>query len=457
MKLRFPFLNWRNALATALVFFSLASFAQEFTPAASFPSFDERARAGRTLSVVFFGGSLTWGDGASDSRRTSFCALLENYLKEKYPQSHFVFHNAAVGGTGSKLGMFRVERDVLAHKPDLVFIDFTIEDKLAGTDRETLASYERILRDLIYEGVPVVEILIGTKYYFGSDWKHLGPPRFRDHLEMGNLYHTGIGNSFPVIQGFLRNELRSRDQIWLADEAQPSDLGHRFIYEASRDGLEAAIYDKRICNLPIDPVFADEYKNRFQFFPTSSQLPAGWSVAKTLRPTPETVEVANRWKNEVAFCDVSARESVKPIQLSFNGTFLGVLGEADENGLGFKVWVDGHPMLYKERPKDEVWPTSSVPFGGGERFFWHEISDKLKPGRHTVEILPVFSENKKGVKRSLRISSVQGTLRIQEDGQEATNTAEPDLIKKGALRIESICVAGPDIDSAQTISAGATQ
>jgi acyl-CoA thioesterase I len=33
-----------------------------------------------------------------------------------------------IGGTGSQFAAFRLERDVFARKPDLVFIDFTIND-----------------------------------------------------------------------------------------------------------------------------------------------------------------------------------------------------------------------------------------------------------------------------------------------------------------------------------------
>ena len=85
----------------------------------------------------------------------------------------------------------------------------------------------------------------------------------------------------------------------------------------------------------------------------------------------------------------SARAETENLYLNFNGTFLGILGEADEHGLGFRVFVDGNSMLYKERRRrylaDEL-----APFGGGERFFWYENSDPLKAGRHTDEILPVF-------------------------------------------------------------------
>lgn len=408
--------GWKNWLL--VIFLVCTVNARSEVPAASFAYFDAKARQGNPMSVVFFGGSLTWGDGASDPERTSYRALMQNYLQGKYPSSHFTFYDAAIGGTGSKLGMFRIERDVLSRKPDLVFLDFTIEDDLDGTDRETLGSYERTLRDLIFNGIPVVQVLAGTKNYFGPDWKHLGPPRFRDHLEMGSLYRTAIGNSFPVIQNFLRNELHSRAEIWPGEEIHPNDLGHRFIFEAARTGLEQAIREKRICNFSENSVFAGEYKNRLQLFPGASPLPPGWRLAKTLRPAFSAVEIANGWMDKVAVSSIQHGGNREPIRIHFNGTFLGILGESDEHGLAFKVFIDGKVVLY-ENSMEENWPTSTVPFGGGERFFWHVISDKLRPGRHTAEIYPVF----------------------------------PEGVEKGELRLESICTAGPDAEAVQNILA----
>src|SRR3954462_7701951 len=90
----------------------------------SFGDFARKAEAGTPLNVVFFGGSLTWGANAGDPQRTSWRALMSDYLRQKFPRAPFTFHDAAIGGTGSKLGMFRLERDVLAHQPDLVFYEF---------------------------------------------------------------------------------------------------------------------------------------------------------------------------------------------------------------------------------------------------------------------------------------------------------------------------------------------
>lgn len=410
--------SWKNLLAVLVTLFSLTALAEKAVYSASFADFDRRARSSKPVSVVFFGGSLTWGSGASDPERTSFRALMEAHLKEKYPSAHFNFYNAAFGGTGSKLGMFRVGSDVLSHKPDLVFLEFTTADKLSGTDRETLGSYERILRELISQGIPAMEVLLGTRDYFGTGWKHLGPTRLRDHLEMGNLYHTGIGNSFPPIQNFFRNEKRKREQIWPKGEVFPNDVGHRFFFEAVRDGLDQAIREQRVCYFPTDAIFADEYKIRSRFYPATGPLPTGWRVEKSLRTPLEADRISNDWMNQVAVADKDD-ENVKPLQFTFAGTFLGILGEADKNGLGFTVSVDGEPMYFDEVEEEEIWPTSTARSGGGRRFFWYEISDKLTPGRHTVEVRPFVGED------------------------------------AGELRIESICVAGPGTDAPQSISAQA--
>ncbi len=406
MRSRFKFYaGWQVLWAVTLSAIS-TSFAGEEKAAASFAYFDQGARAGKPQTVVFFGGSLAAGAGASNPNVTSYRALLEGHLRQAYPAATFTFRGAALPGTGSKLGMFRLDRDVLVNRPDLLFLDFTVEDNLRGTDRQTLASYERILREVISEGIPVVEILNATQDFAGPAWKHLGPPRLRDHLELGKLYHTGVANSLSLIQNFLMNNLaRTRDQIWTGDGPAMTDEGHRFVYLAVRLSLGEAIQEKRICYVPRDSVFATEYKNIFQFFPGTFPLPPGWKSAAPLR---ETIAQADSSISEVAVCDGKDRDITKPLHLNFNGSFLGILGEATTNGLGFKIVVDGKTIHYATTPENDVWPTR-IAANDGNKFFWHEVARHFAPGRHTVEVSPVFAP---------------GT--------------------EGELRIQSICVAGMD-------------
>ncbi len=62
---------------------------------------------------------------------------MRDRFEQEYPAAHFRFRDAAIGGTGSQLGVFRLDRDVLAHNPDLVFVDFTANDDINSADPET--------------------------------------------------------------------------------------------------------------------------------------------------------------------------------------------------------------------------------------------------------------------------------------------------------------------------------
>lgn len=94
----------------------------------------------------------------------SYRALVGQRLEEHYTQAPFTFWDAALGGTRSDLAAFRLQRDVIAHHPDLVFIDFTVNDNPYAVDDENLAAYESLTRRILLEtGAPVVlAIFLGS-------------------------------------------------------------------------------------------------------------------------------------------------------------------------------------------------------------------------------------------------------------------------------------------------------
>ncbi len=180
----------------------------------SFADFDARAATGKPLTVVFFGGSLTWGANASDPQKTSYRARMGDYLRRKYPKSSFDFIDAAIGGTGSKLGLFRLERDVMAYHPDLVFLDFTANDGLEGGDSKSLASYEGLLRDLIGAGVPVEQVFLGFKYNFGKGYNLAHETGYTQRLKLVDAYQTARGDLFPYLQPRLAGGALDIDNLW---------------------------------------------------------------------------------------------------------------------------------------------------------------------------------------------------------------------------------------------------
>jgi len=122
-----------KTFATSLCFFlSLAALtAQDETPRreaaeirarGGIPNVLRKSRAtdGREIRVAYFGGSITAAPGWR-------VKSLET-LRQRFPAVKWSEINAAIGGTGSDLGVFRMGQDVLAHKPDLIFVEFAVND-----------------------------------------------------------------------------------------------------------------------------------------------------------------------------------------------------------------------------------------------------------------------------------------------------------------------------------------
>ena len=94
----------------------------------SLPHVFAKLKAGKPVTIAYFGGSITAGAGASDGEKTSYRALVGQWFTTTFPQASVTNVNAAIGGTGSDLGAFRLKRDVLGHHPDLVFVEYAVND-----------------------------------------------------------------------------------------------------------------------------------------------------------------------------------------------------------------------------------------------------------------------------------------------------------------------------------------
>ena len=99
------------------------------------PNAYAKLRAGGAVRVAYLGGSITEAD-------PGWRAMTRDALQAKFPQARVVEINAAISGTGSDYGACRLAGDVLAHKPDLLFVEFRVNGS-AGFDRP---SVEGIIR-----------------------------------------------------------------------------------------------------------------------------------------------------------------------------------------------------------------------------------------------------------------------------------------------------------------------
>jgi lysophospholipase L1-like esterase len=126
----------KSLLVALLCSFSILNAADEFPlveakecrPRNGLPNFLAKANTpGAEIKIGYLGGSIT----AQNGWRPKTLA----YFQKTYPQAKFSEINAAIGGTGSDLGVFRLKQDVLAHKPDLMFVEFAVNDGGASPEQ----------------------------------------------------------------------------------------------------------------------------------------------------------------------------------------------------------------------------------------------------------------------------------------------------------------------------------
>jgi acyl-CoA thioesterase I len=83
---------------------------------------------GEPLRIIALGDSLTQGWMV----RKGFLAFLSEMLKKKYPSSRVEIINRGIPGDTADGGLCRLRHDVLDHDPDLVFIQFGLNDAFSG-------------------------------------------------------------------------------------------------------------------------------------------------------------------------------------------------------------------------------------------------------------------------------------------------------------------------------------
>ncbi len=102
----------------------------------------------KDIHVSFIGGSITQGERYS-------VPFIEHWQKDR--TGKITVNNAGVGGTGSSYGSMRFEQDVLSYRPDVVFVEFTLNDQ-HRLDRNNVAlNIENILSQCFNaKHIPVV-------------------------------------------------------------------------------------------------------------------------------------------------------------------------------------------------------------------------------------------------------------------------------------------------------------
>lgn len=94
---------------------------EEFHERSGLPNIFHKISTQRQIRIGYIGGSITEAEhGWRD--------LTFSWFQLSFPQTAFYQIDAGIGGSASDLGVFRMEHDILAGKPDLLFVEFAVND-----------------------------------------------------------------------------------------------------------------------------------------------------------------------------------------------------------------------------------------------------------------------------------------------------------------------------------------
>lgn len=204
----------------------------------------KRAANGESLVIGFLGGSITQGS-LSSTPKNCYAYLVYEWWKKSFPNATFSFVNGGIGGTTSHYGGARAWKDVLCYRPDIVTVDFSVNDDANEFFEET---YEGTLRRLLAApSAPAVVVLNNVFYDTGKNAQDYHN-RIADHY---GIPHVSIKDTvYPDVESgkIVRADITS-------DNLHPNDKGHRLVADEIcklLDSIKAEVEEETIAGENIE-------------------------------------------------------------------------------------------------------------------------------------------------------------------------------------------------------------
>lgn len=318
----------------------------------------KRAQAGEKITIGTIGGSITQGTAASTTDERYANRALQWWAKA-FPKAQLDFVNAGIGATDSYIGVHRADADLLSKKPDVVIVEFSVNDTDAALNLQT---YDSLVRKILQaENHPAVILLFTTQ----EDGTSLQDT----HMQIGTAY------DLPMIsyKNAVLPEIEAGSFTWKdisPDNIHPNSVGHGIIGELLWNYFNS-VYAK------LDQI--DTSDLAFTAAPVTKDLYAKGQLLDSTTLTPKDMEgfqqaqVSNQFPN-----DWTTTES-GTITFEVTGSNIGVL---------YYKTVDGKSGQYSVYVDDRLIQVLDGDFTGGWGNYAQaqQVYTSDSPATHTVTI-----------------------------------------------------------------------
>ena len=209
----------------------------------------QKAQNGEDITVAYIGGSITEGYNAGTTE--FYAKTCTDLLQGYFPDITVTGVNAGISGTPSLLGNLRLERDVLSADPDIVFVEFAVND---GQE----ADYKNAYESLLTQEKDIAVVLLFTVLDSGYTCQ--------EHMSK-----IGANYDLPMISvhDSVYEEIEAGRMTWQDysnDQSHPNAYGHKCITDFVDNYYQKVLpvvaenVGEVSKELP-DPVFSAKYMN----------------------------------------------------------------------------------------------------------------------------------------------------------------------------------------------------
>lgn len=213
----------------------------------------QKAQNGEDITVAYIGGSITEGYNAGTTE--FYAKTCTDLLQGYFPDITVTGVNAGISGTPSLLGNLRLERDVLSADPDIVFVEFAVND---GQEADYKNAYESLVRTLLTQEKDIAVVLLFTILDSGYTCQ--------EHMSK-----IGANYDLPMISvhDSVYEEIEAGRMTWKDysnDQSHPNAYGHKCITDFVDNYYQKVLpvvaenVGEVSKELP-DPVFSAKYMN----------------------------------------------------------------------------------------------------------------------------------------------------------------------------------------------------
>jgi lysophospholipase L1-like esterase len=186
----------------------------------------------RTINIVFHGHSVPAGYAETPTVDTlnAYPQLTLVGLKKRFPHAVINVIVTAIGGESAVSGAARFDQDVLTHRPDVVFIDYALNDRGLGLERAK-AAWSSMIESAQKHGIKVI-LMTPT----GDKRAKLGDPNdpLNQHAEqirgLAKEYGVGLVDSLALVKNYVANGGPLEDLM--AQVNHPNRKGHELVADA---------------------------------------------------------------------------------------------------------------------------------------------------------------------------------------------------------------------------------